>query len=131
MQGKNVKKSVTLRNYMRHVWKTMPIRKMVMGQEMIDDIAMLCVQFWPDDELRQCDDGTTEEVQALVRLSKKILMNLEFLWGEHYEGYRHLGLQRSVLGVINITCDWWRRSPRNRTNIIVWRRKWVEDGTEK
>ncbi len=120
-----MKKSVTLRNYMGHVWKNMPIRKMVIGQEMVDDIALLCVQFWPDEEMAQCDDSSSEEVKTLVKLSAKILRNLEFLYGEYYDGYGHLGLQRSVLSVINITCDWWRRSPRNRANLIIWRRKWV------
>ncbi len=106
----------------------MPIRKLVVGEEMVDDIVILAVQFYPVSEMSQVDKNSPEEASLLRELCKIIDMNLVFIYGEsNHEAYSRLGLEAMIGHVVYAVNHWWRRSKRNRGNLILWRRKWMAD----
>jgi hypothetical protein len=123
--------TATLKQFSRYCWSILPIRREVVGQEMVQDCIILVVQFWPAEELSQMDAASLEEANTLYALEKDVLRSLAFIYGEdRYEGYMRLGLRQVLKAIIEITRHWWRRRKPNRAKINVWRRKWVSDDAE-
>ena len=124
----SVARTATLPLFAKYVWTQMPIRKLVVGEEMVDDIVILAVQFYPVSEMSQVEKTSPEEASLLKELCKIIDMNLVFIYGEsNHEAYSRLGLEAMIGHVVYAVNYWWRRSKRNRGNLILWRRKWMAD----
>jgi len=118
--------SATLQQFSQYCWAMLPIRKEVVGQEIVNDCVILIVQFWPGECLSQYDPGSPEEVLCLENMKRSVLRVCHFAWGdERFEGYKRLGLPVIVSALIEITRIWWRKRKTNRAKIVVWRRRWV------
>ena len=121
-------RTATLPLFAKYVWTQLPIRKLVIGEEMADDIVILAVQFYPSTEMSQVESKSPEEASLLRELCKIIDMNLVFIYGDiNHEAYRRLGVEVMTSHVVYSVHQWWRRSKRNRGNLILWRRKWMTE----
>jgi len=124
----SVARTATLPLFAKYVWTQLPIRKLVIGEEMTDDIVILAVQFYPSTEMSQVEYKSPEEASLLRELCKIIDMNLVFIYGDiNHEAYRRLGVEVMTSHVVYCVHQWWRRSKRNRGNLILWRRKWMTE----
>ena len=124
----SVARTATLPLFAKYVWSQLPIRKLVVGEEIIDDIVILAVQHFPVSEMSQVEPKSPEEASLLRELCKIIDMNLVFIYGDiNHEAYWRLGLEAMIGHVVYLVQYWWRRSKRNRGNLILWRRKWMAD----
>ena len=124
----SVARTATLPLFAKYVWTQLPIRKLVIGEEMADDIVILAVQFYPSTEMSQVESKSPEEASLLRELCKIIDMNLVFIYGDiNHEAYRRLGVEVMTSHVVYSVHQWWRRSKRNRGNLILWRRKWMTE----
>lgn len=124
-------KTATLPQFSDFVWDQLPVRREVMGDEMVRDIVLAVVQSWPVTEMCQCDAGSDEEFSLAALVLDDVTRILGFVYGEgRFEGYTRLGFSNVVFEVIGVTSVWWRQSKRNRANMNIWRRKWMGEDAE-
>lgn len=118
--------TATLPQFAKYCWEQLPIRKHCIGEEMVNDCVILAVQFWPVEKMCQCDHGSPDEARAFDALLLAIRRVAEFVHGEErFSAYWKLGLRSVLMDLMQIVGQWWRRSKRNRGNLIIWRRKWM------
>lgn len=116
----------TIQQFQRYVWECLPIRKEAVDREMIDDVVLAAVQFWPVEHLAQTQPGSQEEAIVLSVLSKDIRRVLQFVYGdERFQGYYLIGLRTLIPQSVNVINQWWQSRKDNRAKINTWRRKWV------
>lgn len=118
--------TATLPQFQSYVWELLPIRKQVVGRELVNDIVLAAVQFWPNEELSQADAGSPEEATEMRRVAWSVRRVLEFVYGrDRFQGYWLMGAKSILSMVLEIIRMWWRRRKDNRAKITIWRRKWI------
>jgi hypothetical protein len=118
--------TATIPQFQRFVWESLPIRKQAIDREFIDDIVLVAIQQWPNDELSQAAPGSPEEAEAIRRVQWDIRRILEFTYGhDRFAGYWLLGARIVIPQVAVVILKWWRRRKDNRARIGIWRRRWV------
>lgn len=122
------KTTATLPQFQQYVWELLPIRKEAIGRELIDDVVIAAVQFWPNEELSQIEADSEAEQAELRKVAWSVRRVLEFTYGqERFQGYWLLGARFLIPAVLEITRIWWRRRKDNRAKIAIWRRKWTNE----
>lgn len=117
--------TATLQQFQRYVWETLPIRKSVVGREIVDDAVTLAIQQWPSEELSMVDAKSPQEIAILHRVAWDVRRMLELLYGaERFLGFWLVGMRALLPHLIDVVRDWWRRRKDNRAKVIIWRRKW-------
>jgi hypothetical protein len=117
-----------LPQFQRYVWENLPIRREAVDQEVIYDVVLVAVQFWPVEHLSQTDRNSQEEAIVLSVLTNDVRRVLTFVYGdERFRGYWLIGLRSLLPQAIGVINDWWQRRKDNRAKINTWRRKWVID----
>ena len=120
------KHTATIPQFQNYCWYQLPVRKQVLGQEVVFDCIVAAIQFWPVEELSQAEAGSDEETSAMHGLYKDINRILTLIWGdERFAAFNSLGLDHFMPHLLFVMLHWWRRRKENRARIIVWRRKWV------
>lgn len=118
--------------FCKYCWLLLPIRKVAVGQEVVDDCVTLAVQFWPTEKMSQADAESTEESQVLLGLMCDITRCLAFIYGkERFDAIWKVGLRTVLPNLLGIMVRWWRVKKANRAKIHNWRRKWVVPSLEK
>lgn len=118
--------TATLSQFQRYVWESLPLRREAMDQEFVDDLVLIAVQQWPNDELSQASAGSEEEAELIRRLQWDIRRLLELTYGqERFNGYWILGARIVIPQAVEVIRKWWRRRKDNRAKIGIWRRRWV------
>ena len=116
----------TIQQFQRYVWECLPIRKESVDRELINDVVLAAIQFWPVEHLAQTQPGSQEEAIVLSVLSKDIRRVLQFVYGdERFQGYYLIGLRTLIPQSVNVINQWWQSRKDNRAKINTWRRKWV------
>ena len=119
----------TIRQFQDYMWNSLPVRRAAVGREVIDDVVLLAIQFWPVEELSQAAPRSKEEFVSLADLADDIRRVFVLVYGlERVEALLLLGLDKINPLVIDNLCDWWRRRKDNRAKLIIWRRRWRSDG---
>lgn len=118
--------TATLPQFQTYVWELLPIRKEAVGRELVNDIVLAAVQFWPNDELSESATGSAEEATEMRRVAWSVRRVLEFVYGyDRFQGYWLMGAKSVLSMVLEIIRMWWRRRKDNRAKITIWRRKWI------
>jgi hypothetical protein len=118
----------TIKQFQEYMWQSLPARRVAAGREVVDDVSILAIQFWPVEELCQAAPRSREEFVARADLRSDIYRLLVLVYGlERAEALRLLGLDSVVSHLLDNMCDWWRRRKDNRAKLIIWRRKWRDD----
>ncbi len=104
------------------------MRREAVGRELVNDIVLAAVQFWPNDELSQTNPGSEEEATEMRRAAWSVRRVLEFVYGhDRFQGYWLMGAKSVLSMVLEIIRMWWRRRKDNRAKITIWRRKWLHE----
>lgn len=120
--------TATLPQFQNYVWELLPIRKEAVGRELVNDIVLAAVQFWPNDELSESATGSAEEATEMRRVAWSVRRVLEFVYGyDRFQGYWLMGAKSILSMVLEIIRMWWRRRKDNRAKITIWRRKWIHE----
>lgn len=118
--------TATLPQFQNYVWELLPIRKEAVGRELVNDIVLAAVQFWPNDELSESAPGSEAEATEMRRVAWSVRRVLEFVYGyDRFQGYWLMGAKSVLSMVLEIIRMWWRRRKDNRAKITIWRRKWM------
>ena len=116
----------TIQQFQRYVWECLPIRKESVDRELINDVVLAAIQFWPVELIAQTQPGSQEEAIVLSVLSQDIRRVLQFVYGdERFRGYYLIGLRTLIPQSVNVINQWWQSRKDNRAKINTWRRKWV------
>jgi hypothetical protein len=116
----------TIQQFQRYVWECLPMRKEAVDREMIDDVVLAAIQFWPVEFIAQTQPGSQEEAIVLSVLSQDIRRVLRFVYGdERFQGYYRIGLRTLIPQSVTVINQWWQSRKDNRAKINTWRRKWV------
>lgn len=120
--------TATLPQFQTYVWELLPIRKEAVGRELVNDIVLAAVQFWPNDELSESATGSAEEATEMRRVAWSVRRVLEFVYGyDRFQGYWLMGAKSVLSMILEIIRMWWRRRKDNRAKITIWRRKWIHE----
>ena len=120
--------TATLPQFQNYVWELLPIRKEAVGRELVNDIVLAAVQFWPNDELSESATGSAEEATEMRRVAWSVRRVIEFVYGyDRFQGYWLMGAKSILSMVLEIIRMWWRRRKDNRAKITIWRRKWIHE----
>lgn len=115
-----------LPQFQRYVWESLPVRREVIGREMVDDAVLVAVQHWPTESLSECDHNSKEELVLMSDLATDISRILTVVYGDdRYRAVWLLGLRSLIYQTLAVITDWWRRRKDNRAKMTTWRRKWV------
>lgn len=122
------KSTATLPQFQSYMWELLPARREALGREVIDDIVILAVQFWPNEELSSTVPDTEAEAELLRSTAWAIRRVLEFVYGEvRFQGVWLLGANVMVPKILDLMLAWWRRRKDNRAKVAIWRRKWTNE----
>lgn len=120
--------TATLAQFQTFVWESLPVRKSVVGREVVDDIVMLAVQQWPVAEMSEAKDKPEAEAALMHRLAWDVRRMAELLYGQdRFVGIWIVGLKALLPHVLEIMRTWWHRRKDNRAKIVIWRRKWTNE----
>lgn len=120
--------TATLPQFQNYVWELLPIRREAVGRELVNDIVLAAVQFWPSDELSQAASGSQEEATEMRRVAWSVRRVVEFVYGQdRFQGYWLMGAKSVLSMILEIIRMWWRRRKDNRAKIAIWRRKWMHE----
>ena len=120
--------TATLPQFQNYVWELLPVRKEAVGRELVNDIVLAAVQFWPNDELSEAATGSAEEATEMRRVAWSVRRVLEFVYGyDRFQGHWLTGAKSVLSMVLEIIRMWWRRRKDNRAKIAIWRRKWIHE----
>lgn len=118
--------AATFRKFTKWVWRSLPVRKIVIGEEAVGDIVMIAVQFWPVEALSASADGSSEQADVLRKLCEDVVRVMGFVWGEErYKAFSLLGVEPMIAIVISVIHEWWKGNKARRGHLNNWRRNWI------
>ena len=116
----------TLKSFQSHVWNSLPVRRTVIGREVVDDFVSAAIQLWPVTELCQVGKDDAARLQVLYHLALDVKRILDVVYGDdRFNAYWKLGMNSMSLLILEVIDDWWVRRKDNRAKLILWRRKWT------
>ena len=120
--------TATLPQFQNYVWELLPIRKEAVGRELVNDIVLAAVQFWPNVEVSEAATGSEAEATEMRRVAWSVRRVLEFVYGyDRFQGFWLMGAKSVLSMALEIIRMWWRRRKDNRAKITIWRRKWTHE----
>ena len=118
-----------VKQFQQYMWDSLPVRRIAVGREAVDDVSLLAIQLWPVEELCQTDRCSKEEVVILADLACDIRRIMCFVYGvDAFEGLWLIGMRQIMPQLLDNMVDWWRRRKDNRAKVVLWRRRWMTNG---
>jgi len=118
--------TATLSQFQMYVWEALPVRKAVVGREVVDDIVTLAVQQWPVEDMSEANSDPKQESALMHRLAWDVRRMMEVIYGaDRFVGLWVVGLKAVLMQVLEVMRTWWHRRKDNRAKIVIWRRRWV------
>jgi hypothetical protein len=115
---------VTLSDLKDTIWKRLPVRKLLLGREAVDDLVELTVHNWEPEVLNHC---TTEEQRQVVtrNILSSVRRGYQAISGKEVAEYSMIFwpilLQAIASIVVQLILRWWLESRMNRVRLIVWK----------
>jgi hypothetical protein len=107
------------------VWRKLPMRKFMFGQERVRDCLAVLVQEWPDDEFALAEAGVAPEALVIKDLMNSAKRHLHLAYGEKEFGFIWtIILQALLYEMIVLLIKWWREKKSNRLSLLKWQRHW-------
>ena len=117
--------TTTLQQFQIYVWESLPVRKVMVGKDVIDDIVTIIVQQWPAEELSERARNSEQETELMLALIWDVRRMAALLYGDvRFDALLNSGLSTLIPAAVEVTRVWWRHRKTNRAKVGIWRRKW-------
>jgi len=114
---------MTLSGLQDTIWQRLPLRKRIVGREVVNDLVQLAVESWPVDLMNHAADDTERAVVCLEieRSVKRLYMacsttdaiTVGILWT--------FVLQALVSMIVERILAWWLERRANRALLVAWK----------
>ena len=105
------------------VWQRLPLRKRIVGREVVDDLVQLAIESWPADYMNHAADDAERRIVCLdIEASVKRLycacsstdaITMGILWT--------FVLQALVGLIVQRILEWWLERRANRALLVAWK----------
>lgn len=115
---------MTLGDLKDTVWRRLPLRKVLLGREAVDDLVELTVHNWEPEVLNHC---TTDEQRLVVagNILRSVKRGYQAISGKEVAEYSFIFwpilLQAIASLVVQLIMRWWLETRMNRIRMAVWR----------
>lgn len=105
------------------VWRELPLRKLIVGKQVCDDLVQLTIETWPADLMNHAVDDNEREVVALEveRSVKRLHQACTTIDAATYGVLWTFVLQALVSLVVRLILEWWLERRANRALLLVWK----------
>jgi hypothetical protein len=115
---------MTMHDLKDTIWRRLPLRKILLGREAVDDLVELAVHNWEPEPLTHCTTDAQRQVVA-----RNILMSVrrgyQAISGKESDEYGMffwpILLQAIASLVVQLILQWWLESRMNRIRMVVWK----------
>jgi hypothetical protein len=115
--------------FQAYIWRKLPMRKFMLGQERVMDCLAVMVQEWPDDQFALSEAGVASQSTVIKDLMESMKRHLHLAYGETQFGFIWtIILQALIYEMIVLLLKWWREKKSNRLSLLKWQRCWRGGG---
>lgn len=117
---------MTLADLQEHVWRRMPLAKMLVGRRGVSEMVQMAVETWPTEILHHAKDATERQVvaktveQSVKRLYDACSFGDE---GAKYGMIWAIIIESVISSLVMILFRWWYESSQNRCRLVLWKRE--------
>lgn len=116
---------MTLGDFKEHVWGELPpIRRMLVGREVVNDLVEIAVHNWESQVLSHCANDAQRQVVASSIL-RSVRRGYQAISGREAEEYGvffwPILLQAVASLVVQLILQWWLDKRMNRVRLEVWK----------
>lgn len=117
---------MTIGDLKDHVWRRLPLRKLLLGREAVDDLVELAVHNWEGEPLTYCTTDAQRQVVA-GNIVHSVRRGYQAISGKDVEEYSMflwpILLQAIASLVVQLILRWWLESRMNRIRVQVWQQE--------
>lgn len=111
--------------FQRAIWKRLPKRKWLAGQERVLDCIAIVVQEWPDERFALAETGNGSRDEVITDLCINVKRHLHLAYGDEQFGFIWtIILQALIWHLITVIFEWWKAKKENRLALLRWQQKW-------
>lgn len=117
--------AVTLPDLQLWVWRELPIRKVLVGRRVVDDLVQLTVETWPAEYMNHATNDTEREVVAkeVVRSVRRLHHACTAVDDTTYGVLWTFVLQALASLVVRLILEWWLERRSNRALLVTWQQE--------
>lgn len=113
---------MTLPQLQDHVWRRLPLRKMLAGRQTVNDLVQLTIETWP---VEYMNHATSEAEQRIVALDvernvRRLHQACTAIDDQAYGFLWTFLLQALASMVVRLILDWWLERRANRALLVAW-----------
>ena len=116
---------MTLPDLQLWVWRELPIRKVLVGRRVVDDLVQLTVETWPAEYMNHATNATEREVVAkeVERSVRRLHHACTAVDDATYGVLWTFVLQALASLVVRLILDWWLERRSNRALLVTWQQE--------
>jgi hypothetical protein len=117
--------AVTLPDLQLWVWRELPIRKVLVGRRVVDDLVQLTVETWPAEYMNHATNATEREVVAkeVERSVRRLHHACTAVDDTTYGVLWTFVLQALASLVVRLILEWWLERRSNRALLVTWQQE--------
>lgn len=115
---------MNLAEFKDHIWSEMPpVRRMLVGREVVNDLVEIAVHQWESDMLVHCTDDVQRQTVAanILRSVKRGYQAISGREPQEYGIFWAMLLQAVASLVVQLILQWWMAKRMNRVRLEVWK----------
>lgn len=115
---------MTLADFKQHIWEELPpVRRMLVGREVVDDLVEIAVHQWESQMLIHCTDDAQRKT-VTSNILRSVRRGYQAISGKDPQEYGLVWavlLQAVASLVVQLILQWWLDRRMNRVRLEVWR----------
>lgn len=116
---------MTLCDLQAWVWRELPLRRVLAGRRVVDDLVQLTVETWPAELMNAAADDEQREIVAkeVERSVRRLHHACTAVDDTTYGVLWTFVLQALASLVIRLILEWWLERRSNRALLVVWQQE--------
>jgi hypothetical protein len=116
---------MTLAEFKQHIWSELPpVRRMLVGREVVDDLVEIAVHQWESEVLLHCVNDTERQAVA-ANILRSVRRGYQAISGREPDEFGvffwPILLQAVASLVVGLILQWWLAKRINRVRLDVWK----------
>jgi len=112
-------------HFQQAIWKQLPKRKWLAGQDRVNDCIAIVVQEWPDEQFALAESSGGDRKAVERELARQVKRHLALAYGDEDFGFIWAIILQAVLTqLIVLIFQWWKDRKENRMALLKWQQFW-------
>jgi hypothetical protein len=112
-------------HFQQAIWKQLPKRKWLAGQDRVNDCIAIVVQEWPDEQFALAESSGGDRKTVERELARQVKRHLALAYGDEDFGFIWAIILQAVLTqLIVLIFQWWKDRKENRMALLKWQQVW-------